>query len=531
MDLLRTVAGFGKFRERLDGWVNAITGLGGSRDATIAARLCHLRVISDNEVRILYHSNDLAARIVHQLVQDALRQGIDAGEDDKITDALDRLHALDRVGEADIWGRAYGGCLLVFGAGSEDMAEPWGEVRKGSLTWIRTFDKRYCSVQKYDANGDPESYYVTNRRGGTFVVHASRAVVFGGALTSDDIRDELGGWDLSVLNRAYEILRDVDMSWRAAQNILQNASLGVMKIKDLAEMISSAKDKLQDRMEIVDMSRSVSRSILVDADYEDFRFEGAQNIGGVSDVFRNVFLQRLAAAADMPLTVLMGVSPAGLNATGESDIRLWYDKIQQHRTKVLEPRLIRVIEIVAADAGIAWDGKFEWPSLWQRTPDEEDAHAESVAKVDTAYFEMGALLPEEVTQRRFAEDPEWAPIIEPEDRAERAAPAEAAPIAGAEGETVQDQALNGAQIAALVQIGESLVAGKISRNWAQFVALKASPEINAAELARAMSDIPERELIEPGADNGGSPNQGSAPAQGEEDRAPEAPSKRPPDAP
>ena len=39
------------------------------------------------------------------------------------------------------------------------------------------------------------------------------------------------------------------------------------------------------------------------------------------------FLQVAAGAADIPVTRLLGQSPAGLSATGESDTRNYYDMI------------------------------------------------------------------------------------------------------------------------------------------------------------------------------------------------------------
>jgi phage-related protein (TIGR01555 family) len=469
---------------RFDSWVNAITGLGGSRDPLTRAYLCGLHPLPDSTLRTLYHTNDLAARIVGKVVEDALRGGLDFGEEsEKIGEALAKYRALDLLGEADVWGRLYGGCALVFAVEGEDLSLPWGDVRKGSLRALLPVDKRYISVRTRTPSAEPETYWVT-RDAGVFVVHASRLVLFGGALTSSDVREELGGWDLSVLQRPYEILRDAGQSWRALQIMIANASLGVFKIQGLADMIASNKDALMARMEIVDMSRSVARSVLVDAENEDFRFEGAANLTGVSDVWREI-VQRLAMAADMPVTVLAGMSPAGMNATGESDVRFWYDIVGKHRA-LISANVRRTVEIVCAAEGIAWDQTYEWPPLWQQTQAEKDAHETAEANTLKVYADTGVLMPAEITQKKFASDPEWADIVSMDGRTPdegaaldpNAPPADPAAQADIpEGARVKDPAtaLNGAQVSALLEIVAQVVDERLPRESAVAIILAAFP--------------------------------------------------------
>ena len=55
------------------------------------------------------------------------------------------------------------------------------------------------------------------------------------------------------------------------------------------------------RMELVDMSRSISRSILLDAEDEDFRRD-PYSFGGIPQVLEKMML-RLAAAARIPVSL------------------------------------------------------------------------------------------------------------------------------------------------------------------------------------------------------------------------------------
>ncbi len=112
--------------------------------------------------------------------------------------------------------------------------------------------------------------------------------------------------------------------------------------------------------------------------------------------------QRLASAARMPLTVLMGMSPAGMNATGESDTRHWYDQVKSYQEHALRPRLLRLVRCIARGLQLdplAWDVCF--PSLWQTTEKENAELRKLVAETDAMYIDKGVLLPEEVALSRF----------------------------------------------------------------------------------------------------------------------------------
>jgi hypothetical protein len=118
------------------------------------------------------------------------------------------------------------------------------------------------------------------------------------------------------------------------------------------------------------------------------------------------------------VTLLMGESPAGLNATGAADIRGFYDNVAAWRKSDIEPGLKRILKCVLAEArqglGAAesvdgsanagepeWDIK--WPSLYQPTDKEKAEVRKIVADTDSVYITSGVLDPTEVTLSRFGE--------------------------------------------------------------------------------------------------------------------------------
>jgi phage-related protein (TIGR01555 family) len=106
----------------------------------------------------------------------------------------------------------------------------------------------------------------------------------------------------------------------------------------------------------------------------------------------------------------MGQSPAGMDATGDSDIRWFYDTIRTKRENDLDPKLRRVHELIM----LAKDGptkgqvpdswSLQYPSLWQMTPKEEAEIRELQSRTDQVYLVNSVVLPEEIALSRFKPD-------------------------------------------------------------------------------------------------------------------------------
>lgn len=390
---------------RLDGWSNVLTGIGTSRDRRTFTTVRHVAPIHPAVLEALFCEDDLAARIVEALPLAAFRHGVPVAEDSegKIAEAVARWDLVTKLRQASIWGRLYGGGYLFVGTRDRNQELPLGDLSPGDLLFVDVLDRQDLVIDSYyrdplaDKFGKPEFYRihkssVTGEMQASGRIHESRLILFGGALTPERVRQRNDGYDLSVLQRPYETLRDVNDAWSNVMILFQDLSQAVFKVQGLIDMIAEGqKDKLQDRMEIVNMSRSVARAVMIDAEMESFEHVGAANVTGVDALLVRVF-QRLAAAARMPLTILLGISPAGMNATGESDFRGWYDSVDEFRTEV-QPNVIRALTIVAQDAGIALpDGlTVEWPSLWQYTDAEKADIRTKIAASDVAYISAGVV--------------------------------------------------------------------------------------------------------------------------------------------
>jgi len=406
---------------RSDNWQNVFTGLGTARDKTQFGSFVNLSEVRETELTAMYHQSDMARRVVALKPQEMMRKGFAVNVEDDTEASSDigadlrRLKAGRKVRDAMIWGRLYGGAAVIIGADDGGEAdEPLNEAAIKSVKFLHVVDKRHLTPDTWFADplndeffGEPQTYRVTPRRGATnLVVHRSRMLVFGGAHTSDEERDRLGNWDHSVITAIYAQLRQFDNVWQAAEHLMSDASQAVFKIQGLMSMIAGGqKDVLQTRMQLVDMSRSVARALLLDADGgEEFKRESSSFTD--AQAMLDKFMLRLAAAAEVPVTILMGQSPAGMNATGESDFRWFYDSIQTAQENELQPQLEKLVRVLtlAKDgptSGNPVDFKIKFSPLWQPTPVEQASLEKTHAEADKIYIDAGVVLPEEIALSRF----------------------------------------------------------------------------------------------------------------------------------
>ena len=121
------------------------------------------------------------------------------------------------------------------------------------------------------------------------------------------------------------------------------------------------------------------------------------SFGGIPEILEKMML-RLAAAARIPVSLLMGQAPAGMNATGESDIRFFYDQIKAEQ-EFLKSKIEHLVKIILGDEKALIT--IEFPALWQMTETQKLELKRLEAEIDRIYLQEGVLLPEEVALKRF----------------------------------------------------------------------------------------------------------------------------------
>lgn len=418
--------------QRFDSWQNQVTGFGTSIDKTTYSQFVGARPFSDQELSNLYHGDDLAARMVDVVPDEMLREGFsldleDADLSAALSEHLESLRIDSNLADGWRWGRLYGGAGLLLGADDgRPASSPLVPERAKALSYLYALDRRYLWPLTYYTDrgnpklGRPETYMVSavsshDDQQGFAVVHETRLVLFGGASTGTREREQNNSWDYSVLHRAVEVLRSFNTGWKAVEIMLTDANQAVFKMQGMAEMISAeGQDAFKRRMQLVDMCRSVMRAMVVDGGgkvgnrdvpSEEF-LRHSVSFDSIPQTL-DKFMLRLAAAVQIPVTILMGQSPAGMNATGDSDFRWFYDRIKSEQTRKLAPIIRRIARVALqskqfnrADAPIT----VKFAPLWTETPLAAAQTRSAQMTADAAGVAAGIWLPEEVALQRGAPD-------------------------------------------------------------------------------------------------------------------------------
>ena len=105
----------------------------------------------------------------------------------------------------------------------------------------------------------------------------------------------------------------------------------------------------------------------------------------------DAFGKFLSAATDIPATRLLGTSASGLNATGEGDLKNYYDMIRSKQKSKYKPRLDYFDEIMVRSLGLNPDEdyEYEFKSLFQMTPKEQSEVDMNNSTRDKNYYDMG----------------------------------------------------------------------------------------------------------------------------------------------
>lgn len=436
--------------QRLDGWYNALTGLGNAlMDKTASTRMVAAQNQTESYYEDMFHSDALARRVAELPVDEMFRQGFtlelkDNGESvDEIRTAYDELHCDEQLAWAMTLGRAVGGAGLVIGAEDGQSADmPLNEDAISRILWLRVVGKDRLRPRTFYAPSHPkfgqvETYnvqYISIGGGAateTMVVHETRIIRCDGVRTTDNQRARNNGWGDSVYVAVEDALAKVGSSFQAIGHMLVDGSQGKFKLKNLQELVADEADGdaiIERRMRLIERARSIARAVVLDADGEDFEYSERSYSGVAESVYSLMFY--LSAVTGIPVTLLFGRSPGGLNSTGDADVRFFYDARKSEQQRELKPKQKRLLSLVMAakqgplggNVPATWD--IAHNPLWQLTDLEQAQLRKTHAEADALDITNQVLLPEEVALSRYGGDKYSTRIvIDPELRKQQPEPA------------------------------------------------------------------------------------------------------------
>ena len=378
------------------GLVNRVTGLGTSKDKARVGGW-HFDCTDPEQLKCAYRSNWLARKVVDIPADDMMREGWefdDADADCAAFEAeVERLDVEKYVKEALVNARLYGGAYIYMSDGSEETHEPLN----GPVVFIKTltcYELRPLSLELNIASpnfGEPSAYTISFGNGGGNVIHPSRVIEFVGneiPRTRNVSRYDYEIGD-SILEPILASIQDATSAQQGIAALVQEAKVDVFKVDNFMKKIAN---KLQEqallaRFSLVQRMKSINGAVILDTkdEYEQKRV----NFAGLTDIER-MFLQIVSGAADIPATRLLGQSPAGMNATGDADIRNYYDSVSAKQEDKLRPCLTVLFDAIAAGMGKTAP-EYTFKPLWQMDEAQKSEIAHRNAQTAVAYANLSVI--------------------------------------------------------------------------------------------------------------------------------------------
>ena len=400
---------------------NPVSGLGTSRDRLAYTTLNDAELLGREDLDALY-MHWICRRVVDHVADEITRVGwiVQMGLDSNAKAVPGVEKAMRDLGTADIFNEAiksarqYGGSAIIMyldDGRQADQPVDWENLR--GITGLEPVDRWYLNPESGPEtvrHNNPERYelnLVEQSQVASIKVHKDRVLRLEGRRLPFRLQQFNKGWGLSELQPLLEAVARYSHALGDVQQILGDLDVFTHKIKGLATMLASGKEKqIKDRLAVNDLSRSQYRGFAIDADKEEIEFQ-SRNCSGLSEVIETL-KSDLVGASGFPATLLFGESPQGMGSTGRSEERDFSRTVEAYRDSVVrKPLMALAYALMKSKQGptkgrVPKDWSVSFPSLFVMNERELADLKARVAASDYRYWVMGVVTSSEVAMSRFA---------------------------------------------------------------------------------------------------------------------------------
>jgi uncharacterized protein len=349
----------------LDSIANVVTDIGSTYDPTTYGRPTLEGRLRVDELEALYLQNDLAGRIIDEIVNDSLGSGLpalryaDNGEVVKLNFS-ETQYILDQIREAATNSRLYGGghvMLVVDDGKTLDQPLDWNKPLPKLLNSF-TVDRHEATPVRWGEDAskgdflDITHYQITPTHSGAAtryypLVHASRLLSFRGRRLTRKLRRFNSDYDDSVLQSVWNAIRNFYQSEQAIVNVINRFEVATLSIAGLSDVQTEEDGTrlLQERMALLHKTLSILQLAMVDADAGESYERRFATVTGL-DTLWDRLASSVAKAARMPKSQLFGDSASGIRGDDEAGGKGWRKQVQEFREMELLNNVAKFVSIL-----------------------------------------------------------------------------------------------------------------------------------------------------------------------------------------
>ena len=282
-------------------------------------------------------------------------------------------------------------------------------IAKGALKSINSMEPYWSTPYSWNASYPersdfykPISWYIMGRK-----THADRLLTFIGREVPDLLKPMYNFSGISMIQLGEMSVNMWLRTRKAVNDLVNNFSLLILA-SDLNSTLEDGNDPaggLIARMKAFTDLRNNQGINLINKDSEEIQFAEATLAG--LDKLQAQSQEHMAAVWGIPLVKLFGITPAGLGATAEGEIQVWYDRVNSMQVRLFQPNLEILLKAIQCSlfGEIDDDLVIHWITLDEPTQKELSEIRKSGAEMDATYITNGVITPDEA-RTRLQSDPD-----------------------------------------------------------------------------------------------------------------------------
>jgi len=358
-------------------------------------------------------------RISETLAREMTRKWIKlqtTGEDDDKSDKIQKLEAaFDKHRIRDLF-RAMAEADGFFGRGqlyidtgytndpdelvTQLILSP-SKIKKGGLKAFRavsamwTYPTGYNSIEPLEPHYyEPTSWYVMGKK-----VHTSRLLTFVGRELPEILRPAYNFCGLSMSQMAKPYVDNWLRTRQSVSDLLHSFSVSGIKTNMQATLGGIGGEDMLMRAQLFNQTRDNRGLFMLDKETEEF-FNVSTPLGTLDHLLAQS-QEQMASVAGIPLIKLLGITPSGLNASSDGEIRAFYDFIGSYQQHLFGRHLETVLKIIQLNEFGVIDDEigFRFEPLWELNETERASVRKTDVDTAVELINAGVLHPEEERKR------------------------------------------------------------------------------------------------------------------------------------
>lgn len=350
-------------------------------------------------------ADEMTAKFI-ELIRTADTEDNNDDKINRINEFLNKFQIKELFNKAVALNGYFGGCLIFIDTGEDDLLSALDEKSlnhsiKGFtlIEPINTYPGRYNSTNPLSADYfKPETWFVLGRE-----VHISRLLYLSSEELSMLLKPAYNFYGISPAQIAADAVSHFIKDREAASRLLHKFSLLVFKTDMGSALYNGNPEELYSRVKVLADFRDNDSIIIIDKEDEDI-VTVTTGITGITEIVR-LSLELMPIMFRQPLTKFLGISPGGMNSTGESDENNWNEYVLSQCEKQFRKPVKRLLELIQYDLFGEVDEKIDFIFKIQSSNDETKEVNNNKIKADTfvQLTTAGIISPEEA-RKALADD-------------------------------------------------------------------------------------------------------------------------------